>query len=54
MSDFSKENVLADVVESFAETIALKVKQLRRYIPKEKAKTNSEVTGTNGTASCGA
>jgi hypothetical protein len=46
MTDFPNENILADVVESFAETVALKVKQLRRYIPKKKAKTNSELTGT--------
>ncbi len=45
MAEVGNENVLKHVVESFAETIALKVRQLRRHIPKEKAKTNTDLTG---------
>jgi hypothetical protein len=45
MPDFHQENVLRFAVESFAETIALKLKQLRRYVPKEKALTNTDLTG---------
>ena len=44
-SDYFGEDVLKDAREAFAETIALKVRQLRRYVPKKKAITNSEVTG---------
>lgn len=43
--NYRQEDVLKHVKEAFAETIALKVKQLRRYIPKEKARTNTELTG---------
>jgi len=39
------ENVLKDAVETFAETIKLKVEQLRRFVPKEKAHTNTDLTG---------
>jgi hypothetical protein len=45
MISFEDENVLQYAVESFAETVALKVKQLRRFVPKEKARTNTDVTG---------
>ena len=36
MSDFGDENVLTDALEAFAGTIAEKLRQLRRYIPKER------------------
>lgn len=45
MSEFDKENVLQHAAEAFAETVGLKVKQLRRFIPKKKAETNTDVTG---------
>jgi hypothetical protein len=45
MPDFGDENVLRDAVEAFAETVAVKLRQLRRYIPKEKALTNTNLTG---------
>lgn len=43
--EFGSENVLRYAVESFSETIALKLRQLRRYVPKEKARTNPALTG---------
>jgi hypothetical protein len=45
MSEFASENVLKYTVEAFAETIALKVKQLRRFVPKERTLTNTDLTG---------
>jgi hypothetical protein len=45
MSDFGSENVLRFAIESFSETIAVKLQQLRRFVPKEKAKTNTALTG---------
>jgi hypothetical protein len=45
MSDFGDENVLTDALEAFAGTIAEKLRQLRRYIPKERARTNTDLTG---------
>jgi hypothetical protein len=45
MNHFGDENVLKYAIEAFAETIALKVRQLRRFVPKEKASTNSDLTG---------
>jgi hypothetical protein len=38
-------NLLKDAVETFADTIKLKVEQLRRFVPKEKALTNTDLTG---------
>lgn len=46
MNSYVGENVIEHAAEAFAETVALKVKQLRRFIPKEKARTNTDVTGT--------
>ena len=43
--DFGGENVLRYAVESFSETIAPKLRQLRRYVPKDKAQTNPALTG---------
>lgn len=37
--------VLNDAAQAFADTIALKVQQLRKYIPKANAATNTAVTG---------
>jgi hypothetical protein len=45
MPDFNDENVIQNAIEAFSETVALKVKQLRRYIPKERALTNQDRTG---------
>jgi hypothetical protein len=45
MTSPDTENVLNYAVAAFAETIALKVKQLRRFVPKEAAKTNTDLTG---------
>jgi hypothetical protein len=45
MNPFGDENVLKYAVEAFAETVALKVRQLRRFVPKEKASTNPDLTG---------
>lgn len=45
MVDFPNENVLAHAIEAFHETISLKLRQLRRYVPKEKALTNPALTG---------
>ena len=45
MPDFKDENVLEHAIEAFHETIALKVRQLRRYVPKAKVSTNPELTG---------
>jgi hypothetical protein len=45
MSAFGQENVIKHAIEAFAETVALKVKQLRRYVPKQKALTNQDLTG---------
>ena len=45
LPDYHGEDVLKHVKMAFAETIALKVRQLRRYVPKEKARTNTELTG---------
>jgi hypothetical protein len=45
MPDFGQENVIQHAVEAFAETVSLKVKQLRRYIPKQRALTNQDLTG---------
>ena len=45
MSDFGDENVIQHAIEAFAETVALKVKQLRRYVPKQKDLTNTDLTG---------
>ncbi len=45
MPDFGDENVIQNAVEAFSETVALKVKQLRRCIPKERALTNQDLTG---------
>jgi hypothetical protein len=45
MTDFTKEDVLQYAREAFAETIALKVKQLRRFIPKKRDETNTDLTG---------
>jgi hypothetical protein len=45
MTDFGTENVLKYTCEAFAETISLKVAQFRRFVPKEKARTNPALTG---------
>ncbi len=45
MPDFGDENVISSAVDAFSETIALKLKQLRRFIPKERARTNTDLTG---------
>jgi hypothetical protein len=45
MQNFNDENVLQHAAEAFAETIGLKVRQLRRFIPKAKAETNTDITG---------
>lgn len=45
MPDLLKEDVLQHAREAFAETIGLKVKQLRRFIPKKKDETNTDLTG---------
>ena len=42
---FDSERVLEHAIASFAETIELKIKQLRRYVPKKKELTNPELTG---------
>lgn len=43
--DFGTENVIAVAVSAFVETVALKVKQLRQFVPKRKDATNTELTG---------
>jgi hypothetical protein len=43
--DFGDENVLRDAVDAFAETVAVKLKQLRRFIPRKKELTNTNLTG---------
>lgn len=45
MQDFGNEKVLKYAVMAFAETIILKVKQLRDYVPKKRDLTNTELTG---------
>lgn len=45
MADFGDENVMQHAIEAFAETVALKMKQLRRYVPKQKDLTNPDLTG---------
>ncbi len=45
MDLFIGDDILKDAVKAFAETVALKVRQLRRFVPKEKALTNSDLTG---------
>lgn len=45
MVDFSNESVLEYTIQAFSESIALKIKQLRRYVPKKKSKTNPALTG---------
>lgn len=45
MLDFGNENVIQDATEAFAETIGVKLRQLRRYVPKRKAMTNPALTG---------
>lgn len=45
MSDFDIERVLNDAVNAFAETVNLKVRQLRRFVPKVKELTNPALTG---------
>ncbi len=45
MQDYRNEDVLKHARNAFAETIGLKVKQLRQYVPKKKEETNTEVTG---------
>jgi hypothetical protein len=43
--DNSKNHLLKYEVKTFVETVALKVKQLRHFVPKEKALTNTDLTG---------
>jgi hypothetical protein len=45
MLDFGDENVIKYAIEAFSETVALKVKQLRRYVPKQEDLTNTDLTG---------
>lgn len=45
MQDFGNENVLKYPATVFAETIILKVKQLRDYVPKKRKRTNTDLTG---------
>jgi hypothetical protein len=44
-NDYRTENVLKHAVDVFERTIAVKVEQFRRLVPKMKDLTNSEVTG---------
>lgn len=41
----SNDHLLKHAVETFAQTVALKVEQLRRFVPKEKNLTNTDLTG---------
>jgi hypothetical protein len=45
MSGFDVERVLDDAVTAFAETVDVKVRQLRRFVPKAKDLTNPALTG---------
>jgi hypothetical protein len=45
MSDHSGNELLKYAAKTFAETVALKVKQLRNCVPKEKHLTNPDLTG---------
>lgn len=45
MNEFRDEDVLKHAVKAFAETIKLKVGQLRDYVPREASQTNTELTG---------
>jgi hypothetical protein len=44
-TDYSSEDVLEHARVAFAETVGLKVQQLRRFIPKAKDRTNTQITG---------
>jgi len=46
MVEFDSEIVLKDAVQAFAETVVVKIQQLRRYVPKKKEFTNPPLTGT--------
>jgi len=46
MAAFDSEKVLEDAVKAFAETVVVKIQQLRRYVPKKKEFTNPPLTGT--------
>lgn len=45
MPDFDSGKVLKDAVQAFAETVVVKVQQLRRFVPKTKELTNPALTG---------